>query len=197
MHQRLIITLIPNRNDNFIYVSQKYNFSIGFKRNEIASRSREDLVTFRDSSMQDCNHLPSLVSRGWRRATGDDEEEEAKRTENVERGGERGKQEDGQGDGERAERERTRASGRQRAEGGGRRTEGGGQRTEDGRWRTERGNEGKKRRGATTRYRFGNRSARVYTMLDAQREKKAAERNRRPDALYIEAEPHEQTARGA
>lgn len=148
MHQRVIITLIPNRNGNFIYVLQKYNFSIGFKRNEIASRSREDLVTFRDSSMQDCNHLPSLVSRGWRRATGDDEEE-AKRTENVERGGERGKQGDGQGDGERAERERTRASGRQRAEGGGRRAEGGGRRAEGRGRRTERGNEGKKRRDDT------------------------------------------------
>lgn len=131
MHQRVIITLIPNRNDNFIYVLQKYNFSIGFKRNEIASRSREDLVTFRDSGMQDCNHLPSLVSRGWRRATGDDEEE-AKRTENVERRTWRRKGKT------RGWTRRWREGGKRenackrKTEGGGRRAEGGRQRTEDG-----------------------------------------------------------------
>lgn len=34
-------------------------------------------------------------------------------------------------------------------------------------------------------------------LLLTQRERKAAKRNRRPDALYIETEPHERTARGA
>lgn len=67
--------------------------------------------------MQDCNHL--LVPRGWKKATGDDEEEV--RTEKVER--DKGKT-DGQGEGEKRGKARERRA----------RTKGG------------EGNEGKKRR---------------------------------------------------
>lgn len=111
-------------------------------------------------------------------SNGDREEEEK-----VERGrGTRKGKTNGQGDGEKAERERTQANR--------------GQRTEDKGEKVA-----KVKSGATTRYRFGKRSARVYAMLTAallaQRERKAAERNSRPDALYIETEPHERTARAA